>query len=176
MTRSQSHDLLGALGGQRRHVLGIMAGLGDEDLRRAVLPSGWNCLGMINHLALDVELFWFRAVVGGQADAIEELATMGDVWAVDRDLPAREVLDNYRRQVELADAVLATVSLDAAPAWWPDGLFGDWRLHTNREVLLHVITETACHSGHLDTAGELLDRRQWLVLTEQLPGVSLSRV
>jgi len=28
-----------------------------------------------------------------------------------------------------------------------------------------VITETACHAGHLDAARELIDRRQWMVLT-----------
>jgi hypothetical protein len=49
-----------------RPALGIMAGLTDDDLRRPVLPSGWTCLGMINHLAVDVELFSFRAVVAGR--------------------------------------------------------------------------------------------------------------
>ena len=28
----------------------------------------------------------------------------------------------------------------------------------------HVITETACHAGHLDAARELIDGRQHLVL------------
>lgn len=30
---------------------------------------------------------------------------------------------------------------------------------------MHVVTETACHAGHLDTARELIDGRQWMVLT-----------
>ncbi len=38
--------------------------------------------------------------------------------------------------------------------------------HDLREVLLHVITETTCHTGHLDAARELIDGRQGLVLTE----------
>ena len=33
-----------------------------------------------------------------------------------------------------------------------------------RIVMLHVLKETACHAGHLDAAGELLDGRQWIVL------------
>jgi hypothetical protein len=45
-------------------------------------------------------------------------------------------------------------------------IFGDWRLHDLREILLHVITETACHAGHLDAARELIDGRRWLVLTD----------
>jgi len=31
---------------------------------------------------------------------------------------------------------------------------------------LHVITETACHAGHLDAARELIDGRRWLVLNK----------
>ena len=42
----------------------------------------------------------------------------------------------------------------AAPASWPS-FFGSWRLENMRAVILHVITETACHAGHLDAAREL---------------------
>jgi Protein of unknown function (DUF664) len=56
--------------------------------------------------------------------------------------------------------------LDNAPAWWPEDLFGSWRLNDLREILLHVIAETATHAGHLDAARELIDGRQWIVLTE----------
>jgi Protein of unknown function (DUF664) len=34
---------------QRNHVLGILEGLSEEQLRRPVLPSGWHCLGMLKH-------------------------------------------------------------------------------------------------------------------------------
>ncbi len=52
-----------------------------------------------------------------------------------------------------------------APAWWPANQFGEWRLHTLRDVLLHVIAETACHAGHLDAARELIDGRTWAVVS-----------
>jgi len=58
--------LLDFLEGERGHVLGILDGLSDEQLRRPVLPSGWNCLGMVKHLALSDEHYWFRCVVGGE--------------------------------------------------------------------------------------------------------------
>jgi hypothetical protein len=48
---------------QRNHVLGILEGLTDEQLRRPVLPSGWHCLGMVKHLALADEHYWFRRSV-----------------------------------------------------------------------------------------------------------------
>ncbi|MFJ4340499.1 DUF664 domain-containing protein [Streptomyces sp. NPDC088915] len=81
--------------------------------------------------------------------------------------PARaaEVLDRYRTEAGLADAVISATAADAPPAWWPHHLFGEPHLHTLRDVLLHVITETACHAGHLDAARELLDGRRWMVLT-----------
>jgi Protein of unknown function (DUF664) len=47
--------LLEWLGDQRQHVLGVLRGLPDEALRRPVLPSGWTCLGLVRHLAVDVE-------------------------------------------------------------------------------------------------------------------------
>lgn len=62
------------------------------------------------------------------------------------------------------DAIIAATSMDAAPAWWPEGLFGEWRLETLREIVLHVVTETATHTGHLDAARELIDGRTWLIL------------
>jgi hypothetical protein len=164
-------QLLDVLNEQRRHVLGVVAGLTDTDLRRPALPSGWSCLGLINHLALDVELFWFRAVIAGEPAAIAEL--VDDGWQVDPAVPAEEILANYRRQVELANAVLAGTSLDAAPAWWPDEQFGSWRLHVNQEVLVHVITETACHAGHLDAAREIIDGNQWFVQGEQPAGLAV---
>ncbi|HEY4017790.1 MAG TPA: DUF664 domain-containing protein [Pseudonocardiaceae bacterium] len=172
MQHKQSRVLLDALAGQRGHVIGVVGGLTEESLRRPVLPSGWNCVGLINHLALDVELFWFSAVMSGQKDAIEELGVIGDAWSVDPDLAAHQVLDRYRDQVARADSVLATVSLDAAPAWWPAEQFGDWHLETNLQVLTHVITETACHAGHLDAARELLDGNQWFVLTGEPSGLA----
>ena len=165
--------LINALNDQRRHVLGIVAGLSEDALRRPVLPSGWTCASLINHLALDVELFWFRAIMAGQPDAIAELATIGDTaWQVAPDQAAHQVLDGYRTQIAHADAVLATAALDAAPAWWPEGQFGGWRLDTNFQVLTHVITETACHAGHLDAARELLDGNQWMVLSSEPSGLA----
>ena len=30
------------------------------------LPSGWTCLGLVRHLALDVERFRFRSIIAGE--------------------------------------------------------------------------------------------------------------
>ncbi len=157
-------QLLDTLTVQRAHILGTIEDLPDVDLRRAVLPSGWSILGLVKHLTLDDEMFWFRVVMAGDAAARAELDATPDSWQVAPDVPAADVLGRYRREAELADAIIAQARLDAAPAWWPEGQFGNWRLHTNEQVLLHMITETAVHAGHLDAVRELIDGKQWIVL------------
>lgn len=158
--------LLRYLNAQRRHILGILEGLDEDALRRPVLPSGWVCLGLIQHLALDVERFWFGAVVAGDQAIIDSLDDTSNAWHVDATVPATAIFDLYQREIERANAIIAARSPDSPPAWWPGDLFGDFRLHTLREIVLHVMTETACHTGHLDAARELIDRRQWRVLTD----------
>jgi len=158
----EGRALLSSLSDQRDHVLGIVEGLSEEDLRRPMLPSQWTCAGLVHHLAIDVERFWFRAVVAGEPMPDDE---PDNAWQVPPGLTAAAVLDGYRREIERANAVIATTSPDSAPARWPGDLFGSWRLHSMREIMLHVITETACHAGHLDAVRELIDGRQWIVLT-----------
>ena len=155
--------LLATLDSQREHVLGILEGLPDEALRRAVLPSGWTCLGLVRHLALDVERFWFRAVVAGEP---VDLETGADAWQVSPDVPAEDVVGLYRQETELGNAIIAARAPDAAPAWWPAEIFPGLPPRPLRDTVLHVITETACHAGHLDAVRELIDGRTWLVLTE----------
>ena len=53
----------------------------------------------------------------------------------------------------------------AEPAWWFEGA-GDPPHSSLRQVLLHVIVETATHAGHLDVCRELVDGGQRLVLDE----------
>ena len=98
----------------------------------------------MRHLTWDIERFWFRGIVAGERAVIAELAAAPAAWQVDADLPASAVFAAYRREIALANAIIAATPLDAAPAWWPGDLFGDWRLHTLREIVLHVLTETAC--------------------------------
>jgi hypothetical protein len=158
--------LLAYLSAQRNHALEILDGLDEQALRRAVLPSGWTCLGLLQHLALDIEQFWFRAVVAGEQAVIDELADAPNAWQVSADVPAKTIFDRYRQEIDRANAIIIATPLDAAPAWWPRELFGDWRLDTVREIIMHVMTETACHAGHLDAARELIDGKLWLVLTD----------
>ena len=119
---------------------------------------------MVQHLTLSVERLYFRAAVAGDPVVIDQVGSQASAWQVDPGLPAADVLDRYRQEASLADAVIAASSADADVVWWPfPG--SEWCLHNLRDVLLHVITETACHAGHLDAARELIDGQQWLVNT-----------
>jgi hypothetical protein len=163
---AEQRVLLAALSRQREHVLEAVAGLGTNDLRRQVLPSAWTCIGLVNHLSFDVEYFWFQAVLAGDQIAIDHvLAPSENAWNVSGGEPVEEVLHRYRANIKHADRIMASRFLDTAPAWWPD-FFGSWRLNSLREIVLHVVAETATHAGHLDAARELIDGKLHLVLTE----------
>ena len=74
-----------------------------------------------------------------------------------------DVLEYYREQCRRSDEVLSSLSLGAAPK----GRHGDPEVDeppSVRWIVLHMIEETAGHSGHLDIARELLDGRTGLGL------------
>ncbi len=165
MSGRETDVLLAALNAQRRHVLGITEGLSDEDMRRPALPTGWTAAGMVRHLALDVEQFWFRGIVAGEPIDLDRPDDA--VWTVGADESVDAVLDLYRREIELANAIITATDPSAAPAWWPEDHFPPgFVMRDLRQIVLHVITETACHAGHLDAARELIDGRTWLILTD----------
>lgn len=156
--------LLGRLAGQRRHVLTQLEGLSEEQLRRPVLPSGWSCLGLVRHLTLSDERYWFEVVVaGGPLDFWPE-GDNGD-WRVGPEEPAEDVLWAYRSAIAGSDEIIAARQLDDPPeqpeGWWDEAGLSFPDLRT---VLAHVLVETAVHAGHLDAVRELLDGRQHIVL------------
>jgi uncharacterized damage-inducible protein DinB len=155
--------LVRALANQREHILAAVEGLTDAQLREPMLQSGWTLLGLVNHLALDVENYWFVRIVGGAPLEPEDGPDLTDAWHPDAQESASAILERYRTEAKAADAVIATADLDAAPAqrdsWW-----GTWDVPDVRFVLLHVITETAAHAGHADAVRELIDGSQYIVL------------
>jgi hypothetical protein len=160
MADDEKDLLLAWLGAKRRHVLSTLDGVADEDVRRGVLPSGWSAIGAVQHLTFDVERWWFRAVLAGErVDLIED----NQAWVVAEDVAVSDVVALYRDECERADAIIRATALAAAPAWWPGGVEG-CPYADLREILLHVIVETATHAGHLDAVRELVDGHQHLVM------------
>lgn len=160
--------LLGRLAGARAHVLAAVDGLDEDQLRRPVLPSGWSALGMLRHLTISDERYWFATAMGGQP--LDWPSGLGPddptpEWRVGEEESSADVLADYRRAIEESDRVIAGLSLDDPPRqpddWWAASGqdFADLRA-----ILLHVIVETATHAGHLDAARELIDGHQHLVV------------
>jgi uncharacterized damage-inducible protein DinB len=138
---------------QRISVLAIIDGLDAEALTSPVpLPSGWTPLGLIEHLGY-AERHWFQEVLLGAADPLP--------WP-DEDTPLRTtrppatVFAFYRTQCDRSDAILAATPLSTAPRGRHPNPLGA-EITSLRDIVLHMIEETARHAGHLDVARELLD-------------------
>ena len=102
---AEREALLAALRDQREHVLQAVSGLSDEALRQPVLPSGWTCLGLIQHLTdLEAPPAWWPTDVFADlpvrdlrrnilAVLVETACHAGHLDAV------REVLDGHQHLV-----------------------------------------------------------------------------
>ncbi len=105
---------------------------------------------------------WFRAVMVAED---VELPQGYEGWTAPEDQSDEDLLERYAQECDLATAAIDHLSLDAEPQWWFEGA-GDPPHSSLREVILHVIVETATHAGHLDICRELVDGGQRLVLDE----------
>jgi hypothetical protein len=109
------------LDSQRHHVLGILEGLSEEEqLRRPVLPSGWNCLGIVKHLALADEHYWFQCIMAGEALDFFPAEPNAE-WQVAADESAEDIFALYRDEIERSNAIIAATPLkDGTPAARPE--------------------------------------------------------
>jgi uncharacterized damage-inducible protein DinB len=162
MGDDESTELVGWLDSVRRHVVQQVSAMPPEARRTAQVPSGWTPRGLVHHLAYDVERVWLRAVMAG-VDV--ELLQGYDGWRAPEDVGDAELLAAYVEECRVATEAVAGMPLDQAPAWWFEGEDGP-PYASLREVLLHVLVETATHAGHLDICRELADGGQRLVLDE----------
>nr|WP_228514043.1 DUF664 domain-containing protein [Frondihabitans sp. VKM Ac-2883] len=106
------NSLLSTLDEQRRRVLQTLDGLPDEAMTGSMVPSGWAPLGVIRHLTIDVEHFWFQGVVAGEA---LDLPTDDDVWHP-TPWPARQlVVNEYQAAAARSDDIIRATPLDALP-------------------------------------------------------------
>jgi Protein of unknown function (DUF664) len=133
-------------------------GLGEYDIRRPLVPTGTNLLGLVKHLA-SVEFGYFGDTFDRPYD--EELPWWdddaepnADMWATPEESRA-DIVDLYRRAWAHTDATVAALDLDATGRvpWWPP----ERRDVTLHQILVHVIAETHRHAGHADIVRELID-------------------
>jgi uncharacterized damage-inducible protein DinB len=156
---SDRAELLACLQYQRDSVLSIVSGLAEEAWHKPVVPSGWTVAGLVAHLG-GAERHWFQQVLTGVCPDLpfdEGLPPYDPEAPFTCDRPPADVIAYYREVCAVSDANLAGVLLPAAPR----GQHGDPEFEpaSVRAIVLHMIEETAAHSGHLEVARELIDGR-----------------
>ncbi|KMS92234.1 DinB family protein [Prauserella rugosa] len=144
-TASSEADVLrGFLDYLRTSVAAKVDGAPEPAARTAVVPSGTNLVGLLNHLA------WVeRATFLGQPP---------DDWqatftAAPQDTVA-DVVARYRATVAQANTVLDGCTDLAAPLARPQATRQGPSV---RWALTHMIEETGRHAGHADIVRELID-------------------
>ena len=140
----------------RTAMLWKLDGLSEYDIRRPMVPTGTNLLGLIKHLAA-CEAGYFGATFGRPFDEPmpwwdDNAEPNADMWAT-ADESSEYVIGLYRRVMAHADATIDALDLEAVGLvpWWSDG---NATLH---QILVHMIAETNRHAGHADIVRELID-------------------
>jgi uncharacterized damage-inducible protein DinB len=133
-------------------------GLSEYDVRRPLVPTGTNLLGLVKHVA-SVEAGYLGEVFGRPFpeslpwldDGAEPNA---DMWATADESP-QEIVALYRRVWAHSDQTVDSLDLDAegTVAWWP----AERNPVTLHVILVHMIAETNRHAGHADLVRELID-------------------
>jgi len=159
--------LLHFLQRQRDSVISVVDGLKEADWHRSAVPSGWTPAGLVGHLG-NAERHWFQQVVAGTEVDLpwDDGLSQREVETTPRiNRRSVDVVAYYRDQCRRSDEILASASLSAPPV----GPQADPGAPDVRWVVLHMIEETAAHSGHLEITRELLDGRTGLGLRSRGP-------
>ncbi len=151
-------DLRHYLQEARDAVVWKLDGLREYDIRRPLVPTGTNLLGLVKHLA-SVELGYFGDVFGRPSGEplpwmAEGAEANADMWAA-ADESREETVALYRRAWAHSDETISALPLDAigrVPWWRPET--NEVTLH---QILVHVIADTDRHAGHADIVRELID-------------------
>jgi hypothetical protein len=154
-------DLQHYLQQARDSLLHALDDLSEYDVRRPVMPSGTNLLGLVKHVA-SMEAGYLGDCVGRPAPFrlpwVEDgsIWDSADMWAT-ADQSRAYIVGLYREAWAHSDAAIAELPLDtsATVTWWPE----ERRTTTFGHLLVRMVAETAQHAGHADIVRETIDRR-----------------
>ena len=134
-----------------------LEGLTENDIRRLLVSTSTNLLGLVRHVTC-TEIGYFGVVFGRP---FEEPLTWrsdrevnGDMWVRSHET-TQSVVSMYRRVWAHSDETISALPLDAVGEvpWWPEG---DRELSL-AQAMVHVISDVYRHTGHADVIRELVD-------------------
>ncbi|MGH7642387.1 MAG: DinB family protein [Candidatus Dormibacteria bacterium] len=158
----------------RENLVWKLDGLSEYDVRRPLVPTATNLLGLVKHVA-SVEAGYFGATFGRPFGEplpwIEDGAEPNaDLWATPEE-SREQIVGLYHRVWTHSDATIEALALDSTGRvpWWPP----ENSEVTLNLILVHMVAETNRHSGHADIVRELIDGSVgWEAGDDNLPEVA----
>ncbi len=151
-------DLRRYLQAGREALLWKLEGLSEYDIRRPMVPTGTNLLGLVKHVA-SVEAGYFGETFGRPFDEPlpwldDDAEPNADMWATAEE-SREQIVNLYQHVWAHSDATIDALALDTIGhvPWWPQ----DRSEVTLHRILVHMISETDRHAGHADIVRELID-------------------
>ena len=142
----------------RDALLWKLEGLSEYDVRRPLVRTGTNLLGLLKHTA-SVEAGYLGDCFGRPFPEkfpwfAEGAEVNADMWAT-ADESRDQFVDLYRRVWAHSDETIRQRDLESRGhvSWWPE----ERREPTLHRVLIHLIAETERHAGQADIVRELID-------------------
>lgn len=142
----------------RNALLWKMDGLDEYSVRRPMVPTGTNLLGIVKHVASVEAGYLGDTFARPYPEPLPWLAqdaeTNADMWAT-ADESREQIIALYRRVWAHSDATIEALELDATGRvpWW-SAEKAEVTLH---QILVHMIAETHRHAGQADLVRELID-------------------
>ena len=137
---SEIEVLRGFLDYLRTSIAGKVEGAPEPQVRTAMVPSGTNLLGLLNHVTW-VERWIFLG---------DNVTDWSATFAAASGDTVTDVVQRYRATVAQANEVLDGCSDLAEPVSGKNSPSVRW-------ALTHMIEETGRHAGHADILRELID-------------------
>ena len=147
-------DLRDYLQGGREALLWKLDGLSEHDVRRPLVPTGTNLLGLVKHVAGTAVGYLGEVFDRPFPEELPPYSEVGDMYAT-ADESRDDVIGFWHRAWAHADATIEALPLDAVGRvwWWPE----DRSEVTLHHVLVHLVAEVQRHAGHADLVRELVD-------------------
>jgi len=158
MTLSPKDTLRHYLRDARTGLLWKLDGLSEYDLRRPLVPTGTNLLGLVKHVASTEAGYLGDVFARPYPEPLpwfaDDAADNDDMWAT-LDQSREWIVDFYHRVWAHSDATIDALELDAVGRvpWWEPAKAEI----TLQQAVIHMIAETNRHAGHADIVRELID-------------------